>query len=119
MESRVYRQLLAWQLGRDLAIEVYNITAGPAFERDWTFKEQLRRCALSVPSNIAEGNERGSDRDCIRFLYIARASLAELATQAEIATAVGLLDRQVSERRMEVCDRIARMISGLIRHRRA
>ena len=91
MESRDYRNLDVWQRSRDLAVEVCKATMAPEFRREWAFRDQMRRAALSVPSNIAEGNERGSDRDGIRFLYFAKGSLAELSTQCEIASAIGLL----------------------------
>jgi four helix bundle protein len=102
---------------RDLAIDVFRATAAASFRRDWAFRDQLRRCAISVPSNIAEGNERGSDRDCVRFFYIARGSLAELSTQAEIGRAVELLDVGRAERWISEADEIARMLAALIRHR--
>jgi four helix bundle protein len=77
----------------------------------------MRRAAISVPSNIAEGNERGSDRDCARFLYFARGSLAELSTQIDIAHEIGLLDAPVSERWMRECEELARIVAALIRRR--
>ena len=81
MEAWNYRRLLVWQLAHDLAIDVFSGTAGDAFKRDWSLRDQIRRSALSVPSNIAEGNQRGSDKDCVRFLFIAKGSLAEFSTQ--------------------------------------
>jgi four helix bundle protein len=80
-------------------------------------RDQIRRAAISVPSNIAEGNERGSDRDCARFFYFARGSLAELSTQADIACAIGLLDQQRAEDWMRECDQLGRMLAALIRRR--
>ena len=117
MDSRHYRNLLAWQKSRDLAIDVFRVTKEGGLRREWGFRDQIRRAAMSVPSNIAEGNERGSDRDCTRFLYFARGSLAELSTQAEIGAAVGLLALEVASRWQQECDEIARMLASLIRHR--
>ena len=118
MDSRFYRNLLAWQRSRDLAIDVFRVTQADALRREWAFRDQIRRAAISVPSNIAEGNERGSDRDCARFFYIARGSLAELSTQAEIGAAVNLLAPEAAARWQQQCDEIARMLASLIRHRK-
>jgi four helix bundle protein len=112
-----FRQLLVWQRARDLAIDVCKATNASAFRRDWGFRDQMRRAAISIPSNIAEGNERGTDRDGNRFLYYARGSLAELSTQAEIASAIGLLDPSVASRYAVECDQLARMLAKLIRSR--
>jgi four helix bundle protein len=70
-----------------------------------------------VPSNIAEGNERGSDRDGARFFYFARGSLAELSTQSDIAAAIELLDKEHAEKWIRECDELARMLAALIRTR--
>jgi len=77
----------------------------------------MRRAAISVPSNIAEGNERSSDRDGNRFLYYARGSLAELSTQADIASAIGLVDPLLAEEWSRECDELARMLAKLIQSR--
>src|SRR5438309_6629484 len=117
MATRDYRELLVWRRARTLAVEVCKVTNGGAFRRDWGFRDQMRRAAISVPSNIAEGNERGSDRDGNRFFYYARGSLAELSTQADIASAVGLLDPMLAIHWMSECHQIGRMLAKLIRWR--
>ena len=117
MDENGYRSLAVWKRARALAIEVCHATAGHTFKRDWALKDQLRRSAISVPSNIAEGSERGSNRDSIRFLYFARGSLAELATQADIACEIGLLDAGVAAQWLAECDSLGRMIIGLIHAR--
>jgi four helix bundle protein len=117
MDTRDYRNLLVWRRARTLAIEVCRATGETPFRREWGFRDQLRRAAISVPSNIAEGNERGSDRDCARFFYFARGSLAELSTQADIASAIGLLDHGLAEKWMRECDELARMLAALVRSR--
>ena len=115
MENRSYRQLLAWKRAKALAIEVLAHSDG--FQRDRPLRDQIRRAAVSVPSNIAEGCERGSDRDCVRFFHIAKGSLAELVTQVEVANAAGLLDGGAARRWCVEADEIGRMLSGLIRRR--
>ena len=74
-------------------MNIYRITQERVFNRDFGFKDQIRRAAVSIPSNIAEGDERGSNEDAVRFFYIAKGSLAELQTQIEIAFEIRLFER--------------------------
>lgn len=86
---------------------------------DFGLRDQMRRAAVSVPSNIAEGDERDTDREAVRFLFIAKGSLAELRTQLEIARDIGSL-KQESYARLEVeCAEIARMLGALIKAKQA
>lgn len=82
---RTYRDLLVWQKGMALVTRVY--LAAKAFPRDelYGLTSQLRRCAVSIPSNIAEGHSRTTRKDLLRFLEISLGSLFELQTQLEIA----------------------------------
>jgi four helix bundle protein len=84
-----YRSLVVWQKAKTLATNVYRLTNSDSNKRDFSLIDQMLRSAVSVPSNIAEGDERKSDRDSVRFFHIAKGSLAELATQLEIARDVG------------------------------
>jgi four helix bundle protein len=79
----------------------------------------MGRAALSVPSNIAEGNDRSSNKDALNFLRIARGSLAELETQLWIAHDVGWLDAGTYNRLCEKRSEVERMLGGLIRTRQA
>ena len=79
----------------------------------------MQRAAVSVPSNIAEGDDRGSNRDTLRFLFIAKGSLSELRTQLDIAHEVGYLSNQDYTNLESAADRVARLISGLIKARNA
>ena len=119
MQSRAFQNLEVWQRSRKLAIDACRAASGSAFGSDWGLRDQIRRSAISVPSNIAEGNERGSDRDAARFFYIARGSLAELATQADIACELGYLDRDLARTWIAECDQLARMIAALIARRKS
>ncbi|WP_372943664.1 four helix bundle protein [Shewanella sp.] len=83
--------------------------------RDFGFKDQITRSGLSIPSNIAEGIERQSIKEQIQFLYIAKASLAELMTQAMIGKDIGYLDSNFVEALLVKSERIAVMIAGLIK----
>jgi four helix bundle protein len=70
-----FRELNVWQESKKLAVLIYNITQKGNFSKDYGLQDQIRRAAVSVPSNIAEGDER-DQYDSIRFLYIAKGSLA-------------------------------------------
>ncbi len=80
-----FRQLNVWQRSKKLAVEIYRLTQTERFSRDFGLRDQIRRAAVSIPSNAAEGDERGTNREAVRFFYIAKGSLAELETQLEIA----------------------------------
>lgn len=108
---------MVWQKAKSLAVDVYRLTRSGPFRRDFSLADQIRRSAISVPSNIAEGDERKSDKDSTRFFYIAKGSLAELATQLEIARDVGCLGNTETEPLMERCAELGRMLGALIRAR--
>ncbi len=73
--------LLIWQRAMDLAASIYMQTKTGGFDQDWDFRGQIRRAAVSIPSNIAEGYEKGTFRDSIKFYYIAKGSAGVLSTQ--------------------------------------
>ena len=112
-----FRSLLVWQRARDLAVTIYAVTRRGDLARDFGFCDQLRRAAVSVPSNIAEGDERDTDRDSVRFLYIAKGSLAELATQLETACLIGYLGRDEWTKLDAQARDVANMLGGLIKAR--
>jgi four helix bundle protein len=119
LEVNSYRDLVAWQRGVDLVRAVYEQTKQlPADER-YGLIAQMRRCAVSIPSNIAEGWGRHHSPDYIRFLCIARGSTFELCTQAEVCQRLEY-DGDWSAI-MGACEEIGRILNGLIaslkRHR--
>ncbi len=112
-QIKSYRDLVAWQKSMDLVLIVYRETATlPAVEQ-FGLTAQLRRCAVSVPSNIAEGWGRGAGQDHIRFLRNARGSLYELTTQIELCDrlAYGGEWNAVTN----LADDVRRLLHGLIR----
>jgi len=113
-----FRKLKVWQSAKRLAVAIYRNTESGRIAKDYGLRDQMRRAAVSVCSNIAEGDERGSDKESIHFFHIARGSLAELMSQIEIAHDVGYLD---SELRLKVDEEMAllgRMLGALIRSRK-
>ena len=87
-----HEDLDVWKLSMDLVVDVYKMTAKFPSEEKFGLVNQLRRAAVSVPSNIAEGAARKSDKEYIQFLYIALGSLAEIETQLIISKRLGFSD---------------------------
>ncbi len=107
-----FEQLDVWKRSCRLCVDVYQ-----AFRscRDYGFKDQVGRAALSIPSNIAEGYERNSSKEFARFLGIAKGSCGELRTQLYICAEIGLLERMQAAKFVEETGEISRMLQGLIR----
>ena len=91
----------------------------PPFYRHRSLADQIIRSAVSIPSNIAEGDERGSNKDSLRFLQIARGSLAELETQLSIAKEIGLISPTAVINLSKQIDEAARLLGGTINMRKA
>ena len=79
--SSGFKNLKIWQIAKDLSVRIYQLTSNSKFSRDYGLKDQIRKSAVSVASNIAEGDERGSNKEAVRFFFIAKGSLAEVRTQ--------------------------------------
>jgi len=112
-----FKELRVWQRAKDLAVFIYKVTDSGPFMRDYGLKDQIRRAAVSIPSNIAEGDERDTDKEAVRFLYIAKGSLAEVRTQAQIAYEVGYISEDVFDQIDSECVTLGKMIGKLIKTR--
>jgi four helix bundle protein len=112
-----FQDLKVWHQSKELAILIYKITRDGPIVKDYGFKDQIRRSALSVPSNIAEGDELGTDRQSIKFFYIAKGSIGELLTQSIIAYEVGYLSIEQFEQIQKECRIISSMLTKLIQAR--
>ncbi len=110
---------MVWQKAKGLAVDVYKLSMTPPFYRHRSLADQIIRSAISVPSNIAEGDERGTNKDSLRFLQIARGSLAELETQLGIAKEIGLILPAAMSNLSKQIDDVARLIGGTIKMRQA
>ncbi len=106
-----------WQRAKDLAVMIYRVTEAGVFAKDFGLRDQIRRAAVSVPSNIAEGDERDTNKDSVRFLYIAKGSLAEVITQAIIAYEIGYLHEIDHELIVQECEALGKMLGPLIKAR--
>ena len=114
MKSRSHKELIVWQRGMELATEIYRSTAGFPKEETYGLTSQIRRSAVSIPSNIAEGHGRRTDIDFARFLRIANGSLRELDTQVILAEKLSYLKQEVSLRLQEQISEVGRLLAGLM-----
>jgi four helix bundle protein len=112
-----FQKLRVWQIAKELAVRIYKLTQNSQFKKDFGFKDQIQRASVSIPSNIAEGDELGTDKLSIRYFYIAKGSSAELMTQLIIAYEIGYVDQSTSELLVDECDKISSMLTKLIRAR--
>ena len=108
-----HKDLDAWKHAMQLVRTVYGVSNALPESENYGLKAQLRRAAVSVPSNIAEGAARGSDAEVISFLYIARGSLAEVETQVLLAHSLGYLDG--TQEVEAALSQTAQVLNGLIR----
>jgi four helix bundle protein len=113
-----YRELEVWQKARRLATHVYRRTAKFPQNEWYGLVQQMRRAAVSIACNIAEGHGRQTSRDRARFLCIARGSLLELETQAFIAGDLQFLTQRQTDIIVDACNELARQLNALLRHYR-
>lgn len=94
---RSFEDLRVWQKGIELVKKVYLLTASGALQRDFGFRDQIRRASVSIPTNIAEGFERASRKEYLLFLNIAKGSAGEVRSLIRVGLEVGYLDRPVHD----------------------
>jgi four helix bundle protein len=112
--KRGHRDLVAWQKAMKLVKEIYRATQEFPSQEIYGLTAQLRRAAVSVPSNIAEGQGRTSRREFHQFVGHARGSLTEVETQLEIAHDLGYLDERTASDLLKKAAEVARMLNGLL-----
>lgn len=120
--SRVYsmsvirfEELECWQKAKALAVTLYQISKDGEFGKDFSLRDQIRRAAVSIVSNIAEGKERETVSEFIRYLYMAKGSAGEVMTQVIIAEEIGYLDREKSIELRQSVQQLSAMIGALIK----
>jgi four helix bundle protein len=117
--SHRYRDLIAWQQAKGLAVEVYRATERFPKGETYGLTSQMRRAAVSVASNIAEGQGRLTKGEFGHFLGQSRGSLLELETQLEIACDLQFMPHDAWEKLQERCSQVRRLLNGLIESLRA
>ncbi len=112
-----FQKLHVWQIAKDLAVKIYRLTQTNEFAKDFGFKDQIQRSAISIPSNISEGDELETDKQAVKHFYIAKGSAAELLTQLLIGQEIGYISKDQAEKLVEECKVISIMLLKLIRAR--
>jgi four helix bundle protein len=108
-----FKELKVWQEARDLAVDIYKIVNENKFSREFSLKDQIIRSVVSISSNIAEGYERTTDKEFLRYLDIATGSLSERRTQIDIAASIKYLNQADFIRIEDLCCKIGAMMTNL------
>jgi len=116
MKFNRFEEIDVWKQSRLLVKDIYNISEQIPFSKDFSFKDQIRRSAVSTPSNIAEGYERKSNTEFIRFLYIAKGSAGELRTQLYLAKDLNYIDEEIFNSLLSKSEEISKSLSGFIKY---
>lgn len=109
-----YKELIVWQKSIQLVTDIYKLTKTFPKEEIYGLASQMQRAVVSIPSNIAEGNDRNSSKEFSQFLRIARGSLAELETQIIISEKLEYTNEKQITPSLNNCYEIGRMINGLL-----
>jgi four helix bundle protein len=109
----IFEDLDVWKRSARLSVNIYKELSE---QRYWGFRDQITRSGLSIPSNIAEGYERASKAERVRFLAIAKGSAGELLTQTYIGMEAGYINREIGRDWIEEIREISKMLAGLIKH---
>ena len=109
-----FEDIGVWKIARELVNDLYKITQTVPFSRDWGLKDQLQRASVSIMLNIAEGYERGSNKEFIQFLFIAKASAGEVRSLSYVAYDQKYLDEKVFSNLSSKASVISRQIKGFI-----
>lgn len=112
-----FKDLKVWKKAKDLAIYIYQLTGEGKIVRDFAMKDQMRRAAVSISSNIAEGEQLGSNQQSVRHFYIARGSSAELLSQSIIAHEIQYFSDKDLQHIETECNEINGMLTRLIQAR--
>jgi len=112
---RPHRKLDVWKEAVEFVVAVYQATRSFPKTEQYALADQLRRAAVSIPSNIAEGAARQTKKEFVQFLYIAQGSASEIDTQLEVALKLNYIDESEKDRLDAKLDTIGKMLTGLIR----
>jgi len=116
--DKPHKRLRAWQLSMDIAVDIYGVTGKFPPEEKFGLTSQMRRCAVSVPSNVAEGAARRSKKEFVNFLHISMGSLSELDTQLELAKRLEFIDEAKWKNLDDKLIAEDKVLSGLIKSKK-
>ena len=112
-----FEEILSWQKARELNVNIYKITnSSLLFSKDFGLRDQIRRASVSISSNIAEGFERQTTKEFIRFLYIAKASAGEIRSQLYLAYDLDYIKVEEFEKLKLQVNEVSKLISGLLKY---
>ena len=111
---RDHKDLIVWQKSMDLLVEVYRLVKKLPKEETYALSDQMRRAVVSIPSNIAEGRGRSSEKDFLRFLFMARGSRAELETQILACIRLNYFEEIEAEPALNLSSEISSMLNSMI-----
>ena len=112
-----FKDLRVWHDAMELAEKIYRITQEPSFSKDFGLRDQIRRAVVSISSNIAEGDERGTNRESVHFFHIAKGSTAEVITQLNIANRIGYVETKTLQLLEDHAEKIRASLKNLIQAR--
>jgi four helix bundle protein len=113
-----FEDLEAFQMARELTKQLYRVTGTGRFARDYGLRDQITRAAISIMSNVAEGFERGGDKEFLQFLSLAKGSCGEIRAQLYVGIDQGYIDEQQFTTLVDQASRIGRALAGLMKYLR-
>ena len=119
MLEKPHKKLDVWRMSMDLVTQVYKVTDKFPKEEKFSLSDQIRRSAISIPSNIAEGAARNTKKEFVNFLHIAQGSLSELDTQIDLAKRLKYIQEEIWKDLDITMERIDKMLTGLIRSQKS
>lgn len=114
MKLKTYKDFIVWQKAIDLVVEIYRLVKFLPREEIYALSDQMRRAAVSIPSNIAEGQGRNTKKEFVNFLSIARGSQTELETQLQICVRLNYISSEQVETALNLCQEINKMLNSMI-----
>jgi len=111
-----FEDIAAWQKARELTRQIYRVTKAAEFSRDFGLRDQIRRAAVSIMSNIAEGFGRGGDKEFVQFLAVAKGSVGEVQAQLYVALDAGYVDKTVFAQLYALAEETGRLIGGFMKY---
>ena len=116
MKINRFEELEVWQLSRKLVEEIYKVTNEGHFKKDFALRDQLRRAAISVISNIAEGFERRTKNELIQFLFISKGSSGEVRSQLYVSLDLNYITKDTFTDLFNLTEKVTRSLSGFIKY---
>jgi four helix bundle protein len=118
MKITRFEDIQGWQKARILSQRIYQISASGLFSKDYGLRDQIRRAAVSIMANIAEGFERDGNKEFVQFLSVAKSSAGEVKSHCYVALDAGFLDREQFENLYRQADETGKLIAGFMRYLR-